>query len=106
MADVLAGGRMRHRRRPRELRAQEFDLFGLNAKTQVSRFEECIEIVQRVWAGEEIDFHGKHFNIKGKITPLPIARRAVDRRDVRAGRSPRRAVRLSSGRPTRSTTST
>jgi alkanesulfonate monooxygenase SsuD/methylene tetrahydromethanopterin reductase-like flavin-dependent oxidoreductase (luciferase family) len=72
MADVLAGGRIRIGVGLGNF-PQEFDLFGVNAKTQVSRFEECIEIVQRVWAGEEIDFHGKHFDIKGKITPLPIA---------------------------------
>ncbi|MFZ0975602.1 MAG: LLM class flavin-dependent oxidoreductase, partial [Solirubrobacteraceae bacterium] len=71
MADVLAGGRIRIGVGLGNF-PQEFDLFGVNAKTQVSRFEECIEIVQRVWAGEEIDFHSKHFDIKGKITPLPI----------------------------------
>ena len=49
MADVLAGGRIRIGVGLGNF-PQEFDLFGVNAKTQVSRFEECIEIVQRVWA--------------------------------------------------------
>jgi alkanesulfonate monooxygenase SsuD/methylene tetrahydromethanopterin reductase-like flavin-dependent oxidoreductase (luciferase family) len=51
----------------------EFELFGLEKRTQVSRFEEAIEIVQRAWAGEEIDFQGKHFRLKGtKVTPQPV----------------------------------
>ena len=93
MADVLSGGRIRIGVGLANF-PQEFELYGLNKKTQVSRFEECIDIVQRAWAGEEIDFHSKHFDIKGKITPLPIGARAVDRRDVRAGRPPGRALRL------------
>jgi alkanesulfonate monooxygenase SsuD/methylene tetrahydromethanopterin reductase-like flavin-dependent oxidoreductase (luciferase family) len=49
----------------------EFELFGLNAKKQVSRFEEAIELVQRLWAGETLDHQGKHFNIKGNVLPKP-----------------------------------
>ncbi len=71
MADILAGGRLRIGVGLGNF-PQEFELFGIDAKTQLSRFEESIEIVQRAWAGEEIDFHGKHFDITGKITPLPI----------------------------------
>ena len=38
---------------------------GSTRRRQVSRFEEAIEIVQQAWAGEDIDHHGKHFDIKG-----------------------------------------
>jgi alkanesulfonate monooxygenase SsuD/methylene tetrahydromethanopterin reductase-like flavin-dependent oxidoreductase (luciferase family) len=69
--DVLANGRLRLGCGMGNF-PQEFDLFGLNPKTQVSRFEECIELVQRAWAGEDIDFDGKHFKVKGNIRPLPV----------------------------------
>jgi alkanesulfonate monooxygenase SsuD/methylene tetrahydromethanopterin reductase-like flavin-dependent oxidoreductase (luciferase family) len=71
MTDILAGGRLRIGVGLGNF-PQEFGLFGIDAKTQLSRFEEAIEIVQRAWAGEEIDVHSKHFDITGKITPLPI----------------------------------
>lgn len=72
MADILSGGRLRLGVGMGNFPA-EFELFGLDAKQQVSRFEEGIEIVQRAWAGEELDFHGKHFDIKGRITPAPVS---------------------------------
>lgn len=71
MADVLAGGRTRIGVGMGNF-PQEFDLFGINPRTQVSRFEECVQIVRQAWAGEDIHFHGKHFDIEGRITPLPI----------------------------------
>lgn len=72
VTDQLAGGRLRL---GVGLGAfpPEFPLFGLDARTQVSRYEEAIELVQRLWAGEELDHHGRHFDVQGKITPLPVA---------------------------------
>ena len=73
MVDVLSNGRLRLGVGMANF-PQEFQLFGLNPKRQKSRFEESIEIVQRAWAGETIEFHGKHFDIhaEGPITPQPI----------------------------------
>lgn len=71
VVDIISNGRLRMGCGMGNF-PEEFDLFGLNAKTQVSRFEEAIEIVQRAWAGEDIDFHSKHFDITGKIRPLPV----------------------------------
>src|SRR4051794_9998043 len=70
MVDVLSNGRLRLGVGMANF-PQEFQLYGLNPKTQLSRFEEGIEIVQRAWAGETIDFEGKRFNVKaaGPITP-------------------------------------
>ncbi len=72
MVDILSNGRLRLGVGMGNF-APEFELFGLNKKTQVSRFEECIEIVQRAWAGEELDHRGKHFQVKGKVTPRPVS---------------------------------
>ncbi len=72
MVDILSDGRLRLGCGLGNF-PQEFELYGLNPKTQVSRFEECIDIVQRAWAGEDIEFNGKHFNIKGRLRPLPVS---------------------------------
>jgi alkanesulfonate monooxygenase SsuD/methylene tetrahydromethanopterin reductase-like flavin-dependent oxidoreductase (luciferase family) len=70
MVDVLSNGRLKLGVGMANFPA-EFELYGLNPKTQVSRFEEAIDLVQRAWAGEDIDHEGKHFKVKGKISPLP-----------------------------------
>ena len=72
MIDILSGGRLKLGVGMGNF-PDEFLLYGLNPKTQVSRFEEAIEIVRRAWAGEQIDHDGKHFKIKGHISPLPVA---------------------------------
>jgi alkanesulfonate monooxygenase SsuD/methylene tetrahydromethanopterin reductase-like flavin-dependent oxidoreductase (luciferase family) len=50
----------------------EFELYGLNPRSQRSRFEECIELIQRAWSGEYIEHEGKHFTVKGQVFPRPI----------------------------------
>jgi alkanesulfonate monooxygenase SsuD/methylene tetrahydromethanopterin reductase-like flavin-dependent oxidoreductase (luciferase family) len=72
MVDLLSGGRLRLGIGMANF-PQEFELFGIDPKRQRSRFEEAIEIVQRAWAGETVEFHGKHFDVKasGPITPKP-----------------------------------
>jgi alkanesulfonate monooxygenase SsuD/methylene tetrahydromethanopterin reductase-like flavin-dependent oxidoreductase (luciferase family) len=73
LIDVISGGRLRlgigmggH--------VPEFELFGLDPRTQVSRHEEGIELIQRAWAGERIQHQGKHFQVEaeGPIHPSPI----------------------------------
>ena len=71
MVDILSNGRLRLGCGMGNFPA-EFELYGLNPKTQVSRFEESIDIVKRLWAGEEIDHEGKHFKIKGNLSPRPV----------------------------------
>lgn len=73
MADVISGGRIRIGVGLANFEP-EFKLYGLDKKTQVSRFEECIDLVQRAWAGETIVHAGKHFNVdaQGPIMPRPL----------------------------------
>jgi alkanesulfonate monooxygenase SsuD/methylene tetrahydromethanopterin reductase-like flavin-dependent oxidoreductase (luciferase family) len=49
----------------------EFALFGRDGKNQVQLFEQSIELVQKLWAGEEVDFESEFFKVKGKIRPIP-----------------------------------
>ncbi|WP_177240189.1 LLM class flavin-dependent oxidoreductase [Streptomyces monashensis] len=72
MVDILSNGRLRLGVGLGNF-PSEFELFVLDAKHQVSRYEEGVAIVQRAWEGEELDFHGKHFNVKGRITPAPVS---------------------------------
>lgn len=71
VVDVVSGGRMRLGCGLANFEP-EFELFGLEKKKQVSRFEESIDLVQRLWAGEELDHDGKNFKAQGKIRPLPL----------------------------------
>jgi alkanesulfonate monooxygenase SsuD/methylene tetrahydromethanopterin reductase-like flavin-dependent oxidoreductase (luciferase family) len=70
MVDVISGGRM-------ILGCgignfdPEFALYGLSKRQQGSRFEEAIDLVQRAWAGEELEHRGAHFSARGRISPLP-----------------------------------
>lgn len=72
-ADVLSNGRVRLGCGMANF-PPEFEMYGLNPKTQRSRFEESIELVQRAWAGETITHEGKHFKIdmEGPISPRPV----------------------------------
>jgi alkanesulfonate monooxygenase SsuD/methylene tetrahydromethanopterin reductase-like flavin-dependent oxidoreductase (luciferase family) len=52
-------------------RPEEFAAAGTDVKYRVSRFEESLEVCERLWAGEELDHHGKHWTVQGRLgTPL------------------------------------
>jgi len=70
MVDVISGGRMILGVGLGNFEP-EFELFGRSKKVQVSLFEEAIDLVRRLCAGEEVDHHGRYFRVKGKISPLP-----------------------------------
>jgi alkanesulfonate monooxygenase SsuD/methylene tetrahydromethanopterin reductase-like flavin-dependent oxidoreductase (luciferase family) len=71
MVDIIAGGRVKLGCGMAYL-PEEFALFGLDKSRRGERFEECMDIVRRAWAGEELDYHSNHFDISGGISPLPI----------------------------------
>jgi len=67
--DILSGGRLEvglaigYRRR-------ETEAFGVDFTRRGRIFDEWLEIVTRLWAGEEVSFEGKHFTLAGaKIMP-------------------------------------
>jgi alkanesulfonate monooxygenase SsuD/methylene tetrahydromethanopterin reductase-like flavin-dependent oxidoreductase (luciferase family) len=56
-------------------REDEFDTFGIDHKTRLSRFYETLDVVQRFWSGERVTHHGKHFDIDDQaISLLPQQR--------------------------------
>jgi len=45
-------------------REAEFNAFDVSLKDRVTRFEESIEIMRRLWTQDRVTFHGKKFNIE------------------------------------------
>lgn len=71
IVDIIADGRLEvgvalgYRR-------LETDAYGIAFKTRVSRMEEFLTIVRRLWEGERFSFEGKHFQLtNASITPPP-----------------------------------
>lgn len=75
VVDILSGGRLElalaigYRRR-------ETAAFGVDFTRRGARFDEFLEIVQRLWAGETVSFEGKHFSVQDAriMPPAPRGR--------------------------------
>ena len=51
-------------------RRREYDSYGLDFGKRGSRFDEFLHIVRALWAGETVDFEGRHYTVKGaKLRP-------------------------------------
>lgn len=50
---------------------REFAAFGINPKQRPSRFEECLAIMQRLWAGETVSHQGRWTIENAHIAPTP-----------------------------------
>ncbi len=54
-------------------RPDEYAGYGLDLQKRGARANEALQIIRRLWQGETVTFHGKHFNIDGaKLTPRPV----------------------------------
>jgi alkanesulfonate monooxygenase SsuD/methylene tetrahydromethanopterin reductase-like flavin-dependent oxidoreductase (luciferase family) len=69
--DVISGGRLRLGVGVGFV-AEEAELYGLDPALRNERFEEGIEIVQRLWAGETLDHQGGQYSVKGACYPRPL----------------------------------
>jgi len=45
-------------------REDEFSSFGIERRTRVSRMNESLEVMQKLWTGEKVSHHGKHFDLE------------------------------------------
>ena len=53
----------------------EFALYQLPMEKRGGRFEEAIRLIKQLWTQEEVNFEGKHYQVKGlKIEPRPVSR--------------------------------
>jgi len=74
----------------------EWGATGRSPKGRGARMDEALEVITRLWAGENVDFEGQHYSLKGatinprpKQQPLPLwlggASKAAIRRTARFG---------------------
>lgn len=51
----------------------EYDTYGVDAKTRVSRLRETIDILKLAWSDDTLQFKGKHFDVGPiNVTPKPV----------------------------------
>ena len=56
-------------------RVEEFAGLGISRAERAGRMNEGLEIIRRLWEGESVTFHGKHFHVEGaRLSPLPVQR--------------------------------
>ncbi|SIT86799.1 LLM class flavin-dependent oxidoreductase [Microbacterium sp. RU33B] len=54
-------------------RDDEFSSFGVDRRTRVSRMNESLEVMQKLWTGEPVVHHGRHFTLDGvRSSMLPV----------------------------------
>jgi alkanesulfonate monooxygenase SsuD/methylene tetrahydromethanopterin reductase-like flavin-dependent oxidoreductase (luciferase family) len=46
-------------------RDEELQVAGLTRRDRVAKFEESLQVMKRLWAGEEVIFHGKYVTLSG-----------------------------------------
>ena len=56
-------------------RPDEFAAFGLDVHQRGARTDEMLEVMNRLWAGGPVDFHGRFFDLDGVVLmPPPVQR--------------------------------
>ncbi|MEV6413455.1 LLM class flavin-dependent oxidoreductase [Kribbella sp. NPDC051718] len=70
--DVLSGGRLTAGF-VLGYRPEEFALYGVTQAERVARFEECLEILTRLWTEDEVTYDGKFTSIQEAfLSPKPV----------------------------------
>jgi alkanesulfonate monooxygenase SsuD/methylene tetrahydromethanopterin reductase-like flavin-dependent oxidoreductase (luciferase family) len=68
--DILSGGRL-EQALAIGYRRREYEAFGAPFKARGKMFDEFLEIVRRLWAGETVSFEGQHFTVReARVKPL------------------------------------
>ncbi len=71
--DVLSGGRLLPGFGIGSPRGAEWEAMHIDTTTRGRKTDEALEIISRLWAGEALDFAGRHFRLtKASIAPLPV----------------------------------
>ena len=75
--DVLSGGRVIFGAGIGGIES-EFTAFGEDAdqRTRADRLDEGLELLRRLWSGEQVDHHGRHYTVERvKLAPRPVQTR-------------------------------
>ena len=71
--DVLSEGRLLPGFGIGSPRGPEWDAMHLDPTTRGSKTDEALEIISRLWKGEQLTYAGKHFRLtNASISPLPV----------------------------------
>ena len=71
--DVLSGGRLLPGFGIGSPRGAEWTAMHIDTTTRGRKTDEALEIIGRLWAGEALDYNGRHFKLtKASISPLPV----------------------------------
>src|SRR5580700_6606954 len=71
--DVLSQGRLLPGFGIGSPRGPEWTAMHLDPKTRGRVTDEALEIIQRLWSGEKLDYDGRHFKLTGaSIAPVPV----------------------------------
>jgi alkanesulfonate monooxygenase SsuD/methylene tetrahydromethanopterin reductase-like flavin-dependent oxidoreductase (luciferase family) len=71
--DYLSGGRLLPAFGLGSNRSRDFIASGTSTKARGQKMNEALEIMNRLWTGEEVTFEGKHFQYdKASIMPRPV----------------------------------
>jgi len=71
--DYLSGGRLLPVFGIGGAKAPEWEATGRSPKGRGARADEALEIMQRLWSEESVDFDGEHFQYRGaSISPRPV----------------------------------
>jgi probable F420-dependent oxidoreductase len=71
--DVVSGGRLLPGFGIGSPRGAEWEAMHIDTTTRGRKTDEALEIISRLWAGEALDFEGRHFRLtKASIAPLPV----------------------------------
>ena len=71
--DLLSSGRLLPGFGLGSPRGPEWTTMNLDPTTRGRKTDEALEIISRLWAGEKLDFKGRHFQLNGaSISPLPV----------------------------------
>lgn len=69
--DILSGGRL-ETALGLGYRSREYAMYGRRFTQRGNQFDEFLQIVRRLWAGETVDFSGQHYTVTAaRITPPP-----------------------------------
>jgi probable F420-dependent oxidoreductase len=71
--DVLSGGRLLPGFGIGSPRGAEWTAMHIDTSTRGRKTDEALAIIRRLWAGEALDFDGRHFKLtNASIAPLPV----------------------------------
>jgi probable F420-dependent oxidoreductase len=71
--DFLSSGRLLPAFGIGSPKAPEWEMLSIDTKGRGSRTDEALDIIQRLWQGETLDYDGGYFTIHGaRIAPLPV----------------------------------